>query len=82
MFEKMSQHTDLVTGMSERVGIDWGERIMKNPENAKEFRNAVMQCTRCQELGACQKFQELNGSAANAPDYCMNADLFKEMQQG
>lgn len=82
MFEKMSQHTDLVTGMSERVGIDWGERIMKNPENAKEFRNAVMQCTRCQELGACQKFQEHNGTAGNAPDYCMNADLFKELQQG
>ncbi|MFY0660547.1 MAG: adenylosuccinate lyase [Shimia sp.] len=82
MFEKMSQHTDLVTGMSKRVGVDWDEVIMANPEKAKEYRSAVMQCTKCKELGACQKFQELNDSAANAPDYCMNVELFKEMQQG
>ncbi len=82
MFEKFSRHADLVTGMAERVGVDWGERIMTNPEKAKDYRNAVMQCTRCQELGACQKFQELNNEAANVPDYCMNADLFREMQKG
>lgn len=82
MFEKISRHTELVHGMSTRVGVDWEERIMSNPEQAKEFRAAVARCTQCQELGACQKFQEHNGQVASVPDYCMNADLFKEMQKG
>jgi hypothetical protein len=79
LFEKLGQHADLVGGMSERVGVDWGQALEAHPELAARYRSAVMSCTHCKKVGECKGWQEGHVHADHAPDYCLNKGLLEDL---
>lgn len=76
-FSRMSESTDLVSGMASRLDVDFADRMADRPETvARSFASMVMRCAGCREHAACKKLQEENLMLAAAPDYCMNRDVF------
>ncbi len=82
LLDKLDKHADLVGEMSNRVGVDWEEVLGARPELAMQYRAAVMMCTRCREVGACQGWLDERDQASRAPDYCENAALFESLREG
>ena len=81
LFKTLDTHSKLVSNMSDRVGVDWEDVLSQRPELAMQYRSAVMKCTQCQEVGACQGWLKTNHNAKNAPEYCENRDLLAELKR-
>ena len=81
LFTKLDEHSHLMGTMSDKVGVDWGELLVQNPELAREYRNAVMTCTHCKDVGECKGWQATHDSAPEAPDYCLNRDLLGKLAE-
>ncbi len=79
VFEKLGQHADLVSGMSDRLGVDWAEAFEAHPELAARYRSAVLNCTHCQQAGECKGWQKGHAHADHAPDYCLNKGLLEDL---
>jgi hypothetical protein len=82
LFKKLDDHSDLMGKMSEKVGVDWSEKLADNPELARQYRSAVMTCTHCRSVGECKGWQAEHDSAEAAPDYCLNKDLLGHLAEG
>ncbi|MEP2532751.1 DUF6455 family protein [Shimia sp.] len=80
LFDKLNKHSDLVGEMSDRVGVDWEKALQQRPELAEQYRSAVLKCTQCRDVGACQGWLKTHDHADDAPDYCKNQGLFAELQ--
>lgn len=81
-FKKMDQHSDLMGTMSQKVGVDWADVLVEHPEMAQKYRNAVMTCTHCKEVGACKGWLAEHDKAPEAPEYCLNRDLLGKLAEG
>lgn len=79
-FNKLDKHAGLVSGMSDRVGVDWPQAIEKSPEAAMEYRNAVLKCAGCNDVAACQGWQASHETAENPPEYCLNGEVFEGLK--
>ncbi|MDO6482762.1 DUF6455 family protein [Shimia thalassica] len=79
IFKKLDDHSDLMGKMSDKVGVDWGEKISEHPEMARQYRTAVMTCTQCKSVGECRGWQATHDHADAAPDYCLNKDLLAQL---
>ena len=82
LFKKMDDHSNLMGTMSKKVGVDWSEVLVEHPEMAKQYRNAVMTCTHCRDVGECKGWQAEHESALEAPDYCLNRELLGKLAEG
>jgi hypothetical protein len=82
LFDKLDKHAGLVGEMSNRVGVDWEVVLGERPEMAVQYRAAVLKCTQCRDVGACQGWLSGHERAAHAPGYCENADLFEVLKAG
>ena len=82
LFNKLDKHSGLVSEMSDRVGVDWEEVLTTRPDLAVKYRSAVMKCTQCRDVGACQGWLKTHHSAEHAPEYCENQDLLDELKTG
>lgn len=80
-FKKMDDHSELMGDMSGKVGVDWSDKIVENPELAKSYRSAVMTCTHCKSVGECKGWLAEHESAVEAPEYCLNKDLLGQLAQ-
>lgn len=80
-FDRLDKHAGLVSGMSDRVGVDWEEAILNNPETAAQFRAAVLKCTGCGDVAECKGWQKSHDTAQEAPEYCLNGGLFEAMKK-
>ncbi|MCW9042712.1 MAG: DUF6455 family protein [Pseudopelagicola sp.] len=79
LFDKLGKHADLVGGMSERLGVDWAQALEAHPDLAARYRSAVLNCTHCQKVGECQGWQTGHAHAKDAPNYCLNKGLLKDL---
>lgn len=79
IFDKLDKHSDLMGTMAGKVGVDWSQKLVDNPELAKEYRSAVMTCTHCKSVGECQGWLASHDSADETPDYCLNKDLLGKL---
>lgn len=82
IMKKMDEHSDLMGTMSGKVGVDWREILTEHPEMAHQYRNAVMTCTHCKDVGECKGWLAEHKSAPEAPDYCLNKNLLGRLAQG
>lgn len=78
-FSKLGTSTDLVSGMSERLGVDLRGPMMRNPEQAaNEYRSMVLRCSSCTDQADCADRQAKSVRFEEAPEYCMNKDVFDQ----
>ena len=75
LFDKIDKHRDLMNGMADRLGVDFGAKVAADPEMAAQYRRAVLSCTACLEVGECQGWQATHENAESTPEYCRNKDL-------
>lgn len=83
LFSKLGQSTDLVEGMADRLGIDYGEVIARDPETeGRKFMRAVMNCSRCSNQEGCADLQAQCDHLLRTPNYCRNSDMLDHMRKG
>ena len=83
LFSKLGQSADLVEGMADRLGIDYGEIIARDPEaEVRKFMRAVMNCSHCTNQDGCADLQAQNPALVQSPDYCRNGDMLEHMRKG
>lgn len=78
MFSKFEKHADLVTAMAEKSGTDLGRHLIDGTLGAQGLRAAVLTCTHCGNVSACEKHLQDSASTAT-PDYCLNRALFERL---
>lgn len=77
-FNKVSDSAALVSGMAERLNVDFADRMAADPEGeARNFHAMVMRCTGCDGQEACRNLQENNLLLDEAPEYCRNRDVLR-----
>ncbi|OED48218.1 hypothetical protein AB838_12480 [Rhodobacteraceae bacterium (ex Bugula neritina AB1)] len=73
---KLKTHAELFDRMASTVGLDLEEEAVAGTLRFDEIPEAVLRCTRCGGVGACQKWMaEGPRPGADAPDFCRNRDL-------
>lgn len=73
IFSKLSDSTDLVNGMAQRLGVDVAADIANSPDTAaKKLRQRVILCSSCSDQKGCAELQASTTHLDHAPDYCMN----------
>lgn len=80
LFKKLDRHADLMATMSEKVGVDLGEELVRHHLSPEHYRSAVLRCARCQSVGACLAWQKGNETAEAAPAFCENRALFAALR--
>ncbi|MGC9368751.1 MAG: DUF6455 family protein [Paracoccaceae bacterium] len=80
-FKKIDRHSELMSGMAERVGVDLGEEVAERHIRAQDYRDALVRCTHCDNVEACVEWQKENAHADVAPPYCRNRDLFAHLAE-
>lgn len=77
-FRKMSESASLVSGMAERLDVDFADRIASAPESqTRSYAAMVMRCANCDQHENCMALQENNPALDAAPEYCRNGDVFQ-----
>lgn len=77
LFSKLGNSTDLVGGLSKRLGTDLRGPMMRNPEQAaREYRSMVLRCANCTDQVDCAERQAKSDHLDAAPDYCLNKEIF------
>lgn len=82
LMDKLDRHADLMQRMADTVGADLGQAMQDGRLSAEGLRSAVLRCTSCDSVGACEHWLEAQeaGTIDAAPGYCRNADLLERLQ--
>lgn len=74
---RLSESSDLVSTMAERLGINIGDAILETGDQAAiAYRQAVLRCAGCQHKGECRSLLGSETSLDKAPSYCRNHGQF------
>lgn len=77
LFTRLSQGSELVSGMMQRLGVAPKVTTAVDTEfAAQSFRTMVLRCASCKDQGACTRLQAENATLDAAPSYCRNTDRF------
>ena len=77
-FSKLGSSADLVTGMSDRLGVDFRAAVLRNPDRAaQDYRSMVLRCSSCTDQVDCAERQANATSFDAAPEYCLNKDILE-----
>lgn len=81
-YQKISRHARLVEHMADALGVDLVENLMEGVLTPEELDAAVLSCTGCPNPEDCDHWLETHddGRAEETPDYCRNAQLFRELR--
>lgn len=66
---------ELMDGMIRTLGV--GDALAEMPDAASTMRNAMLRCLACGHAGECAGFLESHDTAAHAPSWCRNRELFE-----
>lgn len=81
VFSKIGKSADLMFGLTERMDLDLGSRVLANPEQAgQDYRAMVLRCTGCENPSGCAKLQRDHSHIDQAPDYCRNRNTLNAMR--
>lgn len=81
IFRRIAQKEPLFRGMADRLGIDFGAWITRNPELAGDYRAAVISCAACSSGADCQAWQSGTSAAAHAPGFCRNRHMLEALTE-
>lgn len=81
-FKKLEEHAELVTRMSEALGIDFAEEMQAGRMTPDELRTTVLRCVACAEAGECKHFLDAHpaGTAEHTPNFCRNKSVLEAMR--
>ncbi|MGJ8626635.1 MAG: DUF6455 family protein [Sulfitobacter sp.] len=80
-FSKIDKSADLMFGLSDRMDVDLGSRVLANPvQAAQEYRSMVIKCTGCSDQAGCAKLQKSHDHIDEAPKYCRNGAALNAMR--
>lgn len=75
---KIARSADLASGMMDRLGSDFAEDILRNPETGThKYASVVFRCAGCSDQDGCAKLQAENTHLDHAPDYCRNKKILE-----
>ncbi len=74
ILSRLTAKAELVDGMMAAVGVR--DEIAQMQGGAGALRLATMRCMSCSKPGACASWLSEHNTAAEAPDFCRNHDLF------
>jgi len=81
--QTLRKHADLVDRMSQTLGLDLEESIMRGQLQIETLGDAVLSCSGCANPGACSRWLTAQEGVANdTPDYCRNGDVFDALKSG
>ena len=80
-FSKLDKHASLFQGMSQRLGVDFADRIGQAPQTSGDYRLAILSCTSCQCAGACATWRNQHDNADAAPGFCRNKRMLNSLAQ-
>ena len=73
ILDRISDSTDLVAGMAERLGVDLDAVVFRDPERgALRFRSLALRCSGCTNQEGCAELQRACAHLDAAPEYCRN----------
>ena len=79
---RLDKSGDLVFGMSRRLGVDLGHRVVHDPEaEARRLRTMLFRCAQCTNQEGCAHLQDRFDTLEDAPGYCMNKRAFQDMER-
>ena len=82
MLKKLNKHADLMSKMTEKVGLELGDELLSGKLSAIEIRDAVVTCTHCKNVSDCQKFlDDANANVEHAPEYCLNKQMISKLRR-
>jgi hypothetical protein len=74
---RLSESSDLVSTMADRLGINFGDVILENGDQAAyAYRQAVLRCSGCMFKGECRSLLGSETTLETAPSYCRNRAQF------
>ena len=79
LFNKIDERAGVMGKMAETLGVDFAEKIAKDPNMVATYRDAVMRCTHCKHDGECKGWMADHAHADTTPDYCRNKDLLEQL---
>jgi len=75
---KIARSADLASGMMDRLGSDFAEDILRNPESGThKYAGVVFRCAGCSDQEGCAKLQAENAHLDHAPAYCRNKKILE-----
>ncbi len=79
-FARLSESSDTVTQMAERLGLNIGDTVLRDGEQAAlTYRAAVLRCSGCLFKGDCQALMGAETTLDKAPSYCRNHAQFEQL---
>ncbi len=73
LLARIDRHARLVDRMADALGVDLGEEAMMGRMRPEDLRSAVLRCTGCSHVDACDTWLTAHPDGATAaPDYCRN----------
>ena len=82
LFDKIDRSAVVTGRMADTLGVDFADAIVQNPDSVRDYRQAVMRCTACDQEDKCIGWMETHPHAAQTPDYCRNKDILERLAQG
>lgn len=79
----LKRHAALVDNMARARGVDLEEQMLRGKLTISELEDAVLRCTACTSPEACEHWlAEQSKTAAETPEYCLNANVFRALDEG
>ncbi|MEO3416587.1 DUF6455 family protein [Roseovarius sp. CAU 1744] len=79
----LRRHADLVDRMATTLGLDLEELAMAGRLRFDTISDAVFSCTGCASARDCDHWLSMQqGTVAEAPGICRNAELFRMLKDG
>ncbi|WP_424971193.1 DUF6455 family protein [Dinoroseobacter sp. S76] len=76
----LRKHASLVDRMSDHVGVDLEEAVLRGEVSPDLIPDLVLRCTTCTNPESCARLLETTASLKTAPSYCRNRETFEKLQ--
>lgn len=82
LFSKLDRHAELMQRMSDTVGVDLGEAVMRGTLSPQGLRGAVVSCMACEGGSKCGDWLDNHPAGSDTtPCYCRNQDLLGRLKE-
>ena len=78
--DKRTRHAKLVERMSETLGVDLDEAMMRGEVTPEQMDRVVTRCTGCDDPSSCSGWLDTHKTADQPPDYCRNVAFLNSLR--
>lgn len=77
----IEEHELLMGQMADRLGVDLDEAELRGDLPPEQRSDMVLSCTNCTSPEDCSKWLASHDTAEDAPAYCRNGALLKDLRE-